>query len=213
LSRALRCGLWGLVLMKKSGLTPLILVATCASLAHAGSVTLSLANGNDGGMPFNTVAFSLTNTSADGVQLTAFSLTVGNTQFNFDEIYSSAEQFTGGDGTQTAVLTTGDRVQDNGGPDLFAYTFTNFGAGVSFRGQWDVDNDDGSWDYDSRTILFNNGDAANAVASFAFSDGSSFDYTFPDLAIADTYTLAIPSPGPAGALGVAGILAAVRRRR
>jgi len=186
-------------------------IALSAAAAHAGTVSFSLTNGSDGGMPFNTAAFSLTNTSADGVRLTAFSLTIGDTQFNFDEIYQSAEQFIGGDGSQTALLTTGDRNQDNGGPDLFAYSFTNFGVGMSFRGQWDVDNDNGTWDYDSRTILFNNGPAANAVASFSFSDGSTIDYTFPDLPILDTYTLVIPSPGTLALLGVGAV--ATRRRR
>ncbi|MDX2118609.1 MAG: hypothetical protein SFY96_10545 [Planctomycetota bacterium] len=182
-----------------------VALGASAAAALGGSVSLSLTNGNDGGMPFNTPAFTLTNTSADGVRLTSFSLTIGDTSFNFDEIYLNAEQFSGGDGTQAALLITGDRFQDNGGPDLFAYSFANFGAGVSFKGQWDIDKDDGTWDYDARTILFNNGEAPNAVASFAFSDGSSFDYVFADLPVQDSYTLAIPSAGtlPLLALGAA----------
>ena len=191
----------------------LLLVTTCASLAHAGSVTLSMANGNDGGGPFNTTAFSITNTSGAGVSLTGFALTVGDTQFNFDQIYQSAEQFLGGDGTQSAILITGDRVQDGAVTDSFAYTFANFGAGVTFNGQWDIDNDNGDFNADARLVLFSNGAAPNAVASFTFSDGTSFDYTFPDLTSADTYTLAIPSPTSASLLGLAGIVSALRRRR
>ena len=188
-------------------------LGVAASSTLAGSVTLGLSNGNDGGGPFNTTAFSITNTSGAGVNLTGFALTVGDTQFNFDQIYQSAEQFLGGDGTQSAILITGDRNQDGAVTDSFAYTFANFGAGVTFNGQWDIDNDNGDFNADARLVLFSNGAAPNAVASFTFSDGTSFDYTFPDLTSADTYTLAIPSPTSASLLGLAGIMSALRRRR
>jgi hypothetical protein len=106
-------------------------------------------------------------------------------------------------------LTVGDRNQDGVVTDSFAYSFTSFTPGVTFTGQWDIDNDNGDFNADARTVLFSNGAAPNAIASFSFSDGSLIDYTFPDLASQDTYTLTIPGPGAAALLG----LALVGRRR
>lgn len=186
------------------------IAALIASPAFAGSVSLFLQNGNDGGGPFNTTQFQITNTSAPGVALTGFGLTIGDTQYNFDEVYLSAENFTGGNGTQAALLTVGDRNQDSVVTDSFAYSFTNFTPGIIFTGQWDIDNDNGDFNADARTVLFRNGIAPNAVASFSFSDGSSIEYTFPDLPSQDSFTLTIPSPGTAVLLGLA--LAARRRR-
>jgi len=180
--------------------------------ASAGVVSLSLTNGNGGGGAFNTTQFTISNNSDGGVALTGASFTVGNTQFLFDQLYLSEELFTGGNGTQTALLTTGDRTDDNSGPDSFAYGFTNFTPGVSFRGQWDIDNDNGDFNADARLVMFNNGAAPNAIATFTFSDGSSLVYEFPDLAEQDNYTLVIPSPGVLGLLGMGGLVAMRRRR-
>lgn len=189
-----------------------VVVALAHGAAGAGLVTLSLQNGADGGMPFNTTAFQITNISGPGVALTSWSMTVGDTQFLYDNIYESAELFTGGDATQSATLTVGERDDDGQGTDLFTYEFVNFNPGVGFRGQWDIDFDNGAFDVDARTVLFNNGAAPNAVASFSFSDGSSVQYTFPDLEILESYTLTIPAPG-AVVLGAMGVLAGLRRRR
>lgn len=180
--------------------------------ASAGLVTLSLSNGNDGGGPFNTTAFSLANNSGPGVAITGFTLTVGDAAvYNFDEIYASAEQFLSGNGAQTASLLVGDRNQDLVVTDLFTYAFTNFTPGVSFLGQWDIDQDNGNVEADARAVLFNNGAAPNAVLSVTFSDGSGIDYTFPDLPVQETYVLSIP--GPSGALAIGAGVALVRSRR
>ena len=183
-----------------------------ASQAPAGIVTLTMENGDDGGSPFNTTLFTLTNNSAPGVSLLDVTITIGDTQFLFDQLYQRVELFTGGDGTQTATLTVGDRLDDGIGDDLFTYGFVNFTQGVTFRGQWDIDFDNGAFDVDARTVLFNNGAASNAVASFTFSDGTSIAYTFPDLPVQNQYTIVIPGSSTAGVM-LAGFGVLVRRRR
>ena len=188
-------------------------LAGIAATADAGIVTLTLVNGDDGGQPFNTVAFGVTNLSDPGVALTGLSLTIGDTQYLFDEIYLSREQFIGGDGAQTANLVFGDRVQDGAGTDSFVYGFTNFAPGVTFRGQWDIDNDNGQFDVDSRTVLFNNGAAPNAVLGLTFSDGSAAAFVFPDLPIEDSYSLTIPGPASLVLATAGGLYAKPRRKR
>jgi hypothetical protein len=201
------------MLFSRAGLLSALLLAGFTSAASGGAVTFFMQNGNDGGDPFNTVEFRVGNISAPGVNLTGMSLTVGDAvSFNFDQIYFSVEQFSGGDGTQSATLLVGDRVQDGAVTDSFQYSFANFNPGVLFRGQWDIDFDSGAFNVDSRTVLFNNGAAPNAVASFTFSDGSSINYEFPDLPIQDTYFLTIPTPG-VSMIALAGIVTATRRRR
>lgn len=193
---------------------PFVVVFTSfalASVSSAGMVTMTMQNGDGGAGPFNTVLFNVANNSAPGVNLEGLSITVGDTQYLFDQLYLTHEAFPGGDGSQAALLTTGDRSDDNAGPDFFAYSFTNLGPGVAFRGQWDIDNDNGDFNADARLVMFNNGAAPNAVATFHFSDGSSIDFTFPDGPSLDFYTFAVPSPGTL-ALGVIGA-GLLRRRR
>lgn len=189
---------------------PALLALAIAAPALA-DLTFTMQNGNGGGGEFNTVAFSITNNAAPGVQLTQFSLTIGDPQYLFDFLYSSEETFLGGDGTQAAALLLGNRDDDNAGDDLFTYGFTNFAPGVTFRGQWDIDNDNLNFNADARQVLFNNGALPNAVATFTFSDGSVITYTFPDLPVESSYTLVIPAPGAAALLALLPL--AARRRR
>ncbi|MDX2114862.1 MAG: hypothetical protein SFZ24_04470 [Planctomycetota bacterium] len=197
--------------MKTSMLVGGVAALAFARSASGGLVSFTMVNGDGGGDPFNTVAFSVTNLSGPGVALESWTMTVGDTQFLYDFLYLGREQFTGGDGTQTALLTQGEHDNDNGaGPDAFAYAFTNFGPGVRFAGQWDIDFDSGAFNVDARTVLFNNGAAPNARATFVFSDGSTAEYTFPDLPVQDSYSLTIPGPGGAAVLALA---FAGRRRR
>lgn len=184
-----------------------------ASGAIAGEAILTLENGNGGGGAFNTTLFTLANTSEAGVNLTQATFTIGDTQYLFDQLYLSDERFLGGDGSQTATLLVGERSDNNVGPDLFTYGFANFGPGVTFGGQWDIDNDNGDFNADTRTVLFSNGAAPNATLTLTFSDGSSVLYTFPDLPAQDRYTLTIPGSGGAGPAAAGIILAVARRRR
>lgn len=200
-------------MMKMYNTCAFVAGSALAAMACAQSVTMTMVNGDGGGMAFNTTAFSVTNNAGAGVRMTQMSLTVGDVLYNFDQLYLSREQFIGGNGTQTASLFAGDRVDDNVGVNMFVYMFTNFDAGVTFRGQWDVDNDNGTFDYDTRSVLFNNGAAPNAVASFLFSDGSSISYEFPDLPVQSEYTLIIPSPAAGVSVLSALAMIATRRRR
>ena len=188
-----------------------LVVCSLAGGASAGSIALFLENGDDGGQTFNTTFFRLTNTSAPGITLDTWSMTVGDTMFLFDQLYLRREAFVGGSGSESAMLTIGERDDDGMGGDVFAYSFMNFGPGTGFEGQWDIDFDNGAFDVDARRVLFNNGVAPNAVATFSFSDGSQFSYTFPDLPIQDSYLLEIPSPGTVAVAFVATVL--LRRRR
>jgi len=162
-----------------------------------------MVDGSESGptLPFNTVEFMLTNLSTSGETITGMSLTVGDAAvFNFDQVYLSQELFTPG-AAQTAQLLVGDRSQDGAVTDLFTYAFTGFVAGDSFRGQFDIDQDNGAFQADARLVLFNNGAAPNAVWSLTFSDGSTASLALPDGPLADSaYTFVIPAPSPALAL-------------
>ncbi|MGQ0627141.1 MAG: hypothetical protein ACT4PL_03465 [Phycisphaerales bacterium] len=180
----------------RNGMAAVCVAAPIAVASAQPVATLALRDGDESGMdlPFNTVEFVLTNLAGTG--LTRMSLTVGNPVWNFDQVYEDREVFFGGTGLEMALLIEGDRVQDGAGPDAFTYDFTGFGGGASFRGQFDIDNDDGTFQADSRTILFNNGPAPNAVLTLSFADGSVVLFTLPDgPAGAAEYTFTIPTPG------------------
>jgi hypothetical protein len=192
-----------------------ILLTLAASASAAPIATITLVNGNDSGadLPFNTTEFRLSNVSTAGEAITGMTMTVGDTVWNFDNIYLSQELFTGGNGTETATLLVGDRTDGGAVTDLFTYAFTNFNPGVIFRGQFDIDNDNGSFPADARLVLFNNGAAPNAVLTLDFSGGTAIDFTLPDgPADLDSYTFTIPTPGAAMLGGVACLFAARRSR-
>ena len=207
ISRSSRSRLVGLCALGSLGL------AALPTAAQSGAV-LEFREGTESfDLPFNTVEFELTNTSPAGISITSVSLTVGDAFFNFDELYLSRELFTGGTGVELATLVIGDRVQDTVYTDLFQYDFSGFVSGLSFRGQFDIDQDNGNFVADSRTVLFNNGDLPNAVLTVTYSNGDVQSLTLPDGgASATAFRFVVPGPGSAAliALGGAGLL---RRRR
>lgn len=177
--------------------------------------TLSMVNGDDSGpgLPFNTTEFILTNASSGGTEITGMSLTVGDLAYNFDQVYESRELFSNGNGSQQATLVLGDRFQDGAVTDAFAYSFVNFAPFVSFRGQFDIDQDNGAFEADARLVLFNNGASPNALWTVNFSDGTNASLLLPDgSATADSYTFTIPEPA-AVVLLAAGLLWGRCRRR
>lgn len=176
--------------------------------------TFTIANGNGGGSPFNTVAFALTNNADTGVALTQMSLTIGDTRFSYDFLYLSEESFTPATSGPTATLTQGDRTDDFIGPDVFSYAFTGFNPGVTFRGQWDIDDLEPVFDVDARTVLFNNGDAPNAVLTLTFADGTIVSSTLTDgPAQQNSYSWTIvPAPHACAALGLLAFRVSKRAR-
>jgi hypothetical protein len=176
--------------------------------------TFTITNGNGGGSPFNTVAFALTNLSGSGSDITQMRLTIGDTRYSYDFLYLSEESFSPATSGPTATLTQGDRTDDFIGPDAFAYAFSGFTPGVTFRGQWDIDDLEPIFDVDARTVLFNNGDAPNAVLTLIFDDGTVISSTLTDgPAQQSSYSwFIVPAPQTCAALGLLALRASRRAR-
>jgi len=173
------------------------------------------ANGNN-----NVPDFELENISdpGSGRQITDFTLTIGDTSFNFDFVRIEAI-FRDPLGDLNSTLNTVGRTNDHVGEDVLDYDFTGFDPGDIFRFEVDVDPDSGSPSQDFRNVLFQGG-----IASVTFSDGiiasealspansgaSSFGFT-------PTGTAPVPLPGGIAlylGIGAAfGIAGAVARRR
>ncbi len=204
----------------RSDMKQLELVFLCGLLglgaapAGAASLVWELEDGPEsGGFPFNTTLFKITNTSGPGVALTSFGLTIGDPQYLFDYLAGPPiEKFIGGVGTETSTLATGDRVDDNAGVSAFLYQFDGFQPGMTFQGEWDIDKTSNDFVADARQVLFNNGEAPNAMATFHFSDGSQVGYTFGDLPVQGAYLIAIPEPSAVALLGLGGAVALWRKR-
>ena len=175
----------------------------CAGQAEATTQwTLDLAPG--GGWNWDNPSFTLTNTSTAGETLTALSISIGDTSFNFDAVAAPdpIEAIVG------ASLLSPDRFQNNiwtpgGTSNLLSWSFSDFQAGESFGFTVDLDIDGaflGSW-VDARFILFNNDfpfSDPNAVVSATFSDGSVAAFTLPDGFPAGSYSFS-SGPGTGGA--------------
>jgi len=117
---------------------------------------------------FNVPDFQLVNTSSSGIQITDFSMTIGDTDFNFDFVrIQTAFNDPGAD--LTYALDTVGLVNDGVGEDVLEYSFTGFDGGDIFRFEVDVDPDVGSPSQDFREALF-----PLAQITVGFSDGSVF---------------------------------------
>ncbi|MBM7068746.1 hypothetical protein [Actibacterium sp. 188UL27-1] len=145
----------------------------------------------------NVPDFQLENISdlGSGIGITDFSLTIGNTGFNYDFVRIQSV-FTDPMGDLKATLNTVGTVNDGVGDDLLDYDFTGFDAGDAFRFEVDVDPDSGSPTQDFRQVLF-----PTALLSVTFSNGSTLSQ---NLAPANTgvtgyrfaQTETIPAPVP-----------------
>lgn len=168
----------------------------------------------------NIPTFQLTNNSDPGLTLTAFTVTIGNTAFNYDGVQGVVLGSLG-----SATLITPD-TNTSGGvrSDTVEYTFTGFDPGEAFQFEVDVDVDTNNTTEDYRTVLFNNGAAPNAVVTVSFDNGSVLSQTMPDAspnltAFTFAQTSAVGAAPEAGTLALLGLGslpiagAVIRRRR
>ncbi len=192
------------------------------------SFELTLADGNVLS-PFNVSAWTLRNTSTAGESITSFSITIGDTGYEFDYIRDASSSFpfyTISPGVTGVSVLTGNGFGGGAGFDRIDLGFSDFDAGEQLDFELDIDETGffGGIVTDARTVLFNNGLAANGTLSIGFDDGSSFDVTMPDADPSATSFVfgpsgsgmtPVPEPGTAllMGLGLASMGLAGRRRR
>lgn len=160
----------------------------------------------------------LTNDSA-AAKIDAFSLTIGDTDFNYNEVEN--RDGTGGpDSIAQDSPSIGDR------SDVVKFTFSGFEPSEYFQFDVDIDEDSSETIEDYRQVLFDldgSESSDNALSTVTFSDGQELSGRLLDFASndSDTYVFsqstAIPLPG-AGMMGLAllgglGFARSRRRRR
>jgi len=179
---------------------------------------------------FNLTSWSLVNTSTAGEEITSFSITIGDTGYEFDYIRDASSAFpfyTIAPGATGVSVLTGNGFDGGQGFDQIDLAFSDFQAGEQFDFVLDIDQDGffGNPITDARQVLFNNGAANNGTLLIGFSNGSSYGITFPDADPNATSFTFLPAGGGAGAgavvpepdtaimmgLGLAGIAFASRR--
>lgn len=183
------------------------LLAT-AALAQAATTTgySFLISGNA-----NVPTVQLTNTSTNA-DITGFSMTIGNTAYNFDAAY---HEVLGSVGSFTRISPD---TNDGGGvrSDVAAYSFTGFNPGEMFQFQVDVDRDSSNTSEQYYNVLFNNGTAPNSLLVVSFSNNMTLRGILPDYSAgphAFSQSTAVPLPGALVLLGsgLAGLIG-VRRK-
>lgn len=193
------------------------LLVLFGTMAHAQTIGYTLTLSANAQFGFNATDFTLLNTSTSAT-ITNITMTMGDLRYNFD--YAAEQTYTVGSGTFTLITPdTGDGgVRDT----RIEMTTGGFEPTEQFRFSGDIDlTGSGDTIEDARTILFNNGDAANSTFRVTFSDGNALQLTFPDGEVnAPTYTFSqsavVPAPNSlmVGMMGLSGIgWHLVRRRR
>jgi len=136
-----------------------------------------------GGPDNNIPTFVLTNTSTN-VEITGFTFTVGDSNFNFDFIQDVVESdiIFSVNGLELSQNNSG-----NGGlrTEMLDVSFEGFDAGNSFQFTADVDPDSVDIAVDFQTVFFNNGDAQNSVITVNFSNGSQLSTAISEMPVAD----------------------------
>ena len=187
--------------------TSMAFFTAAANVAQAGLIGFTLVISGDTNVP----TMSWTNNSTTA-KITSIDITIGDTGYNYDFAQNIIDPSGG-----SSTLITPDTV--NGGgvrSDHANFTYTGFDPGETASFDLDIDIDSADSVEDYRTVLFNNGGAANAVATVAFMDGSSMGslmLTLPDGADdLSSYTFRaeandIPEPGTLAlfGLGLAGL--------
>ena len=207
--------------MKKILMTTALSLAATASQAATLGFNLTISNLLDTNNSMTNVPLmTLVNTS-DTALLQQFTLTIGNTAYNYDALYVFEPT---PDGTMT--LTQGDMDPANAGGnsqrvDVGVIDFTSFDPGETAKWRVDVDIDNSDTIVDYRTVLFNNGNGPNSEFSALFSDGTVLSIVADDQTASNTsFTFSAsqttPVPVPAALpLLLAGLggFAILRRRR
>ncbi len=149
--------------------------------------------------------------------ITAVSVTIGDTAYNYD---ASNGSFSLGSGS--FVLADPDSVDDALRSDVLSYTFTGFDPGERFVAGVDIDPDSGNSSCCTLAgVLFNNGDAANAEVMVSFTndlflaaeagDTLSSCAVFGECSTGASFEL--PEPGLLLLLGASAVVFAALRRR
>lgn len=207
-------------MLRKALLTTAFCLATTASQAATLGFELTISNLLDGnGSTTNVPLMTLENTSSSAL-LTRFTMTIGDTGFNYDAIYFFNPS---PGGTMTLIAGDMDSADAGGNAarvDTGIIDFTSFDPGETADWRVDIDVDTSDTLEDYRTVLFNNGAATpNAAFSATFDTGAVLTVVATDLPATQTsYTFAAVQPIPVPAAlpmlmaGVGG-LAFLRRRK
>ena len=184
----------------------LTFLATASAQAVSVGYTLNL-SGN-----VNVPTVKLTNDSSSDL-ITAFSMTIGRLDKNFDAAYLEVPP----PGVFSANLVTPDANSGGGArSNIVTYDpFVGFDPGETFQFGADVDKDHSDSVENYKTVLFNNGVHPNSVITVTFSGGTILSQTLPDEGIKSSYTFSqsqsqvIPEPSTFillgfGLLGMAG---------
>jgi len=162
----------------------------------------------------NVPDFQLTNTSTDGVQITDFQMTIGNTAFNYDFVRIQSA-FVDPANDLTFSLNSVGTTNNGVGDDTLLYSFLGFDPGDVFRFEIDVDPDSGGPSVDYRDALF-----PAAIASITFSDGTTLSNGFgsgdPSSAsqnFGQSVLAPVPLPGGLPLMGLAGLLSFLLLRK
>lgn len=139
----------------------------------------------------NVPTVKLTNTSTLE-QITEFTLTIGNTGYNFDALYQVVHNV-GGYTLLSPDSNSGGGARSN----VDHVTFTGFDPNEYFQFGTDIDIDNSDTGEDYRTVMFNNGSNPNAVLTVKFSNGETLTQTLPDAPASNTtFLLTQVSPVP-----------------
>ncbi len=154
--------------MKLKIATFLLLLTGIFSLAHAATIGFTFTLAGNTNIP--TMTFI---NDADTLNITSVSFSVGDLTRHFDldngSLPTSQNGITGVYGATTGRV------------DVISVTTTGFNPGNSFGFSADVDVDPAqNVGQDYRNIFFNNGAAANSVASVTFSDNSTLQIVLTD---------------------------------
>ena len=152
-----------------AGLATGSMILAMAGFANATPYGYNFEIGGNSNVP----TFTLTNTGS--IDITGYSLTIGDLDYNWDAAYHESGDSVGW------TLITGD-TNDGGGTrvDMFEYAFTSFNSGDIFSHRADIDRDNWNSGENYRTVFFNNGNSDNALLTVYFFNAGSLSMELPD---------------------------------